>query len=160
MESANAANDAASPLDRGIVSPANRYVVTWGDLGSNLLLGPAGGSTEVAQAAGPAVGVGACAAFSAWSTLVCKSPDPPIRTGTPQSSFGHPSRPAGTWEIPGTGKTVEVAGDRSALRPWLRFANGLPSWGELTQQLHVADKKTCAELADLLHAAAPETYED
>jgi hypothetical protein len=134
-------------------------VVTWGDLGSNLLLGPAGGSTEVAQAAGPAVGVGACAAFSAWSTLVCKSPHLPIRTGT-QNSCGHPSRPAGTWEIPGAGNTADGAGERSALKAWPRFANGLPSWGELTQQLHVADKKTCAELADLLHAAAPETYED
>jgi len=172
---ANAALDAGSPLGRSTVtSPANRYVVTWGDLGSNLLLGPAGGGTEVAaQKTEPAIGVGACAAFSAWSTLVCKSPDAQISSGTSQSScemhgaVGHAhtmyGQASGTeiWRVPTTAASAGHHNDpKSALRSWLRCANGLPSCGELAQQLHTAAPEACADLADLLHAAAPETYED
>jgi hypothetical protein len=170
---ANAALDAGSPLG-STTSPANRYVVTWGDLGSNLLLGPAGGGTEVvAQKTEPAIAVGACAAFSAWSTLVCKSPDAQISSGTSQSScemhgaVGHAHTMYGqvsgtdTWRVSTTAESAGHHNDpKSALRSWLRCANGLPSCGELAQQLHTAAPEACADLADLLHAAAPETYED
>jgi hypothetical protein len=127
--------------DAGVA--ANRAVVAWADLGCSLLLGPAGGgaTATVTAKAEPPTSAGVCSTFAAWSTLVSKP------TGVHQN--------AGVF---GVANTVPAAGHPQG--PWLQFANGFPSYGVLAQQLHTAAPEACANLADLLHAAAPETYED
>lgn len=141
------------PVQAGLDAspPANRYVVTWDDLGSSLLLGPAGGgTTKVAQKAEPpAMGVGVCTAFSAWSNSVYRPADAQNHVGNHSGAVNANFAAAG-----------HLGDRRSAMGSWLRFANGLPSCGELAQQLHAAEPAVCADLAVLLQAAAPETYED
>jgi len=123
------------------LSPAARGVVTWGDLGSDRLLGPAGGG---ATASAP---LAVCSSTTnGWSSQVPRAAAPASTTVWGRTAVSHP---------PG-----QFSSNGNALGSWLRFSRGLPSCEDLALQVRVAAPHQCADLAAQLRASAPETYED